>query len=310
MKGKDARLLPAWVVCALVLAPGAAAAQTSCPDLARGIEDAARSGDVATLSRLAEAIPTEPTCADAFRPRLARVAAYGLVKAAQHRLAGGASLDDQEGLLRQSLAVARTWQALAMLGDLTLARRAYAEATALFQEALTLIDDPAATEKAPPEGVIQSLFRKAAESRMLADEYVAAPVNQRSGNAAGLALASVRGWKVERVPIPITFETGSTRFSPKGDLAARDLAAYLAQQDPARITIVGHTDERGSADYNRDLSVRRAQAVADFLRRGGFTGGIQALGRGESEPIALDDPSRYTPEEIWQLNRRVELVRD
>jgi len=298
-------LVLAW---APVLVP--VAARSDCGDLARAVEEAARGGDVAALSRLAETIPTEPSCADDYRPRLARVAAYGLVKAAQGRLAGGATLADQEGLLRQSLALARTWQALAMLGDLALERKGYGEATALFQEALTLIDDPTATEKAPPTAVIESLFRKAGESRLLAEDYVATPVSQRSGATAGLAMESIRGWKVERVPIPITFETGSTRFTAKGDRAAGDLAAYLAQQRPPRITIVGHTDERGAEAYNLDLSVRRALAVGDFLLRNGFSGKILAEGRGESEPIALDDPARYTREEIWQLNRRVELVRE
>jgi OOP family OmpA-OmpF porin len=280
-----------------------------CATLATDIQNASRTGDLTALADHARQIPTEPTCADDFRGNLARVAAYGFLREAQGRLAKGAALADQEPLLRQSLTVARTWQVVALLGDLELECKHYEAATLSYQEAIDLINDPVATPKAPPEAQIESIFRKAVESRLLAERYVAAPVNHRSGTAAGLALTSVRGWAVQRVPIPVTFESRSTQFAPKGEEAAGDLAAYLLKQAPAEITLVGHTDERGSDQENLALSKRRAEALAGFLKDHGYQGRIHIEGAGESQPIKLDDPDRYTEEEIWALNRRVELVR-
>ena len=280
-----------------------------CASLAKDIQAASRAGEVAALADYARRIPIEPTCADDFRVNLARVAAYGFLREVQARLAKGAALADQEPLLRQSLAVARTWQVLALLGDLELERKHYEVATLTYQEALGLINDPVATPKAPPEVQIESIFRKAAESRLLAERYVAVPVNHRSGTAEGLALTSVRGWAVQRVPIPVTFESNSAAFTPKGEQAAGDLADYLLKQAPAEITLVGHTDDRGSDGENLALSKRRAEGLAAYLKDQGYAGRIRIEGAGESQPIKLDDPDRYTQEEIWELNRRVELVR-
>jgi len=280
-----------------------------CAQLAADIQGASRAGDLGALNQAAERIPTEPSCADDYRDNLARVAAYGFLREVQRRLAAGGTLADQEALLRQSLKVAGTWQAQAMLGDLELERKHYEAATLAFQAALGLINDPVATPKAPPETDIQSIFRKAAESRLLAERYVAVPVNHRSGTAEGLALTSVRGWAVERVPLPVTFESGATTFTPKGEQAASDLADYLLKQNPAEILLIGHTDDRGSDRDNLLLSKRRAEALANYLREQGYEGRIRTEGAGESRPIELDDPGRYTQEEIWALNRRVELVR-
>jgi outer membrane protein OmpA-like peptidoglycan-associated protein len=284
-------------------------AWSDCATLTADIQNAARAGEVAALADYARRIPIEPTCADDFRVNLARVAAYGFLREVQARLAKGAALADQEPLLRQSLAVARTWQVLALLGDLELERKHYEVATLTYQEALGLINDPVATPKAPPEAQIESIFRKAAESRLLAERYVAVPVNHRSGTAEGLALTSVRGWAVQRVPIPVTFESNSSEFTPKGEQAAGDLSDYLLKQAPAEITLVGHTDDRGSDQENLALSKRRAEALAAYLKDQGYEGRIRIEGAGESQPIILDDPDRYTQEEIWELNRRVELVR-
>ncbi len=301
------RHLSAGGLCLALLAP--LTAWGDCTTLAQDIQNAARAGDLPALAGHAKLIPTEPSCPDEYRAKLARVAALGFIREIQQRLGAGANLAAQEDLLRQSVAVANTWQAQALLGDLELARKHYEAATLAFQEALSLINDPVATPKAPPEAEIQSIFRKAAECRLLAERYVAVPVNHRSGTAEGLALTSVRGWAVQRVPLPVTFESGSTAFTAKGEQAASDLADYLLKQNPADITLVGHTDDRGSDQDNLALSRRRAETLAAYLREQGFEGRIRTEGAGEAQPIELDDPDRYTQEEIWALNRRVELVR-
>ena len=301
------RLLSAGGLCLALLAP--LTAWSDCTTLAQDIQNAARAGDLPALAGHAKLIPIEPSCPDDYRAKLGRVAALGFIREIQQRLGAGANLAAQEDLLRQSVAIANTWQAQALLGDLELARKHYEAATLAFQEALSLINDPVATPKAPPEAEIQSIFRKASECRLLAERYVAVPVNHRSGTAEGLALTSVRGWAVQRVPLPVTFESGSTAFTAKGEQAASDLADYLLKQNPTEITLVGHTDDRGSDQDNLALSKHRAEALAAYLREQGYEGRIRTEGAGESQPIELDDPDRYTQEEIWALNRRVELVR-
>jgi len=68
------------------------------------------------------------------------------------------------------------------------------------------------------------------------------------------------------------------------------------------ITIEGHTDAVGSADYNLDLSRQRALAVARYLvMQGVDPDRLEAVGKGKSEPLTADP---YAPE-----NRRVQFVR-
>lgn len=68
--------------------------------------------------------------------------------------------------------------------------------------------------------------------------------------------------------------------------------------------IIGHTDSRGSASSNRQLSEQRAQAVNDYLVSIGVeTDRLTTVGRGESEPIASNDTAAGRAE-----NRRVDFL--
>ena len=70
-----------------------------------------------------------------------------------------------------------------------------------------------------------------------------------------------------------------------------------------RLTIEGHTDARGSADYNLRLSQRRAEAVVDYLRgRGVAARRLRAAGFGEHRLLPEHD-------EMDDRQRRVEIVR-
>jgi len=83
----------------------------------------------------------------------------------------------------------------------------------------------------------------------------------------------------------------------------------LLRQGLETLYVIGHTDSRGSEEYNMTLSKQRAQAVADHLltqdpSRSKF---IKVVGRGESEPVASNDT-----DEGRAMNRRVviEVVRN
>jgi peptidoglycan-associated lipoprotein len=79
------------------------------------------------------------------------------------------------------------------------------------------------------------------------------------------------------------------------------LKSILAEFPNATITLEGHCDERGSAEYNLGLGDRRATAVQDFLAQLGVdTRRLRTISYGKERPQCTEQT-----EECWQLNRRV-----
>ena len=85
----------------------------------------------------------------------------------------------------------------------------------------------------------------------------------------------------------INFKTGSADILP-GSYVLLDRAVKVLQDYPeVNLEISGHTDSRGKADYNRDLSQRRADSVKTyFVQRGIASQRLQAIGYGLTRPIA------------------------
>jgi outer membrane protein OmpA-like peptidoglycan-associated protein len=102
----------------------------------------------------------------------------------------------------------------------------------------------------------------------------------------------------------VLFDTGQATLKPGADLAINRLATYLSSNPQTKVLIEGHTDSRGSDEYNEALSDRRARAVATALESRGIAAEqVQTMGRGKGYPVA----SNNTPEGRQQ-NRRVEIV--
>ena len=79
---------------------------------------------------------------------------------------------------------------------------------------------------------------------------------------------------------------------------------YLADNPQRRMRVEGHTDERGSREYNVGLGERRAKAVERLLRfQGVGNDQLEVVSFGEELPVAFGHD-----EAAWRLNRRVELV--
>jgi OOP family OmpA-OmpF porin len=71
------------------------------------------------------------------------------------------------------------------------------------------------------------------------------------------------------------------------------------------MTIEGHTDAQGSAEYNQGLSERRANAVKLYLQTAGIEATrLRSAGYGFSQPVGPNDNSLGRAQ-----NRRVELIR-
>lgn len=217
--------------------------------------------------------------------------------------------------LDASLRFGELWQAYAMRGDLrqtlrdAAGQRDYAAASLDYQFALNAIEAGDERTDPVPREVIASLFRKAEQTRMLAERAIASPPT-RSGRPGGLATRQIRSFVAESVAMPIQFEFGSDNVTPGGARAAMDLAAMLEAEGRPAIVLVGHTDPVGSSEANRALSLRRATAVGRFLvQRGYDPQRIRIEGRGEDSPLQIENKDGYSTAEIHQILRRVELVR-
>jgi outer membrane protein OmpA-like peptidoglycan-associated protein len=107
------------------------------------------------------------------------------------------------------------------------------------------------------------------------------------------------------INLEVNFEYGSAVLSADAKIVLDNLGHALS--DPslltARIEIAGHTDAAGGEAYNRDLSRRRAQAVADYLVREHriAPGRLAIEGYGKSRLLDKANP-------LSSVNRRVQVV--
>lgn len=85
------------------------------------------------------------------------------------------------------------------------------------------------------------------------------------------------------------------------------LAGALNQVPAKAMEIRGHTDAKGSDDYNLELSERRARSVIAALRQRGAAQDADARGYGESQPVAPNEIDGQDHPAGRQLNRRVEI---
>lgn len=93
-----------------------------------------------------------------------------------------------------------------------------------------------------------------------------------------------------------------------------DFKAFLEQHPDVKIMVEGHTDSRGSDEYNRKLSDRRAAAVRDWLVDNGIEEErVTSVGKGEDEPQVAEPDECHNQEAddttacegAWAKNRRV-----
>jgi outer membrane protein OmpA-like peptidoglycan-associated protein len=102
----------------------------------------------------------------------------------------------------------------------------------------------------------------------------------------------------------IYFDFDKATFKTESYTELNKLEAMLSQSQNTVIEIAGHTDAVGTKTYNKYLSLKRAQAVKDYLTKKGIsTKRIKAVGYGKSKPLASNDDEHGGRE----LNRRVEF---
>lgn len=102
----------------------------------------------------------------------------------------------------------------------------------------------------------------------------------------------------------IYFDFDKATFQKSSYDELNKLERLLNENPDMMVEIAGHTDNIGSADYNKQLSQRRASAVVDFVVQKGISKArIVAKGYGEERPMASNDDEQAGRE----LNRRVEF---
>jgi peptidoglycan-associated lipoprotein len=98
------------------------------------------------------------------------------------------------------------------------------------------------------------------------------------------------------------FDKSSVKPEYRGIVSAH--AAYLAAHSSARVTLEGHTDERGTREYNLGLGERRGNSVMGLMSAQGARGDqLVVVSYGEERPVC-----RVSDEACWAENRRVEIV--
>jgi peptidoglycan-associated lipoprotein len=102
----------------------------------------------------------------------------------------------------------------------------------------------------------------------------------------------------------IYFDFDSSEIRGEGTDIVAAHAKYLASRGGMKVRLEGHTDERGSREYNIGLGERRSQAVRRaLLLQGATESQLSTVSYGEERPAAAG-----SDEAAWAKNRRVEIV--
>lgn len=157
------------------------------------------------------------------------------------------------------------------------------------------------TQKQEAEAA-QAAAAEAAAAEAAAAEQAAAQEAQARAEAA----AAVQQQKMEKAAAAagrvFYFAFDSSALTDQARVAIdAHVAAMMGNEH--RIRLEGHTDERGTREYNLALGERRANAVRDYMVANGVPGyRIETISYGEENPIAYG-----SGEANWAQNRRVEL---
>ncbi|MFV0575276.1 MAG: OmpA family protein [Vibrio sp.] len=142
--------------------------------------------------------------------------------------------------------------------------------------------------------------------------YVSMGVSYYFGDATPAVVAAPVVAEVVAEPTPelpaATLSTGafahdSATLTPAAKESLDPVATYLNDNQEVSVDVIGYTDSTGAAEYNQQLSEKRAQAASDYLSSEGVDATrISTEGKGEENPIADNSTA-----EGREQNRRVEV---
>lgn len=140
---------------------------------------------------------------------------------------------------------------------------------------------------------------------------------QPSGNGDGTGTVNGSGCQSvtsNSVQSDILFGFDSATLSDAGKQELDKELAQIQNEDLSQVTslsVIGYTDQLGSDAYNQDLSLRRAEAVRDYLQSKGVSIPIDVEGRGASDPqvqLSQCPASGQAQRDCLAPNRRVVFV--
>ena len=142
---------------------------------------------------------------------------------------------------------------------------------------------------------------------------LAARVSNRQGSTAVLSLPRRRPRRragraqVHSRPHHVRLRRGERL--PTTAARPRGCCSSISSSSTSReITLTGHADERGTDEFNMELSQRTARHVAKYLREGGYKGELELIPKGKIGAVHRRRAQPSTrQEELWQFDRRVEL---
>lgn len=152
-------------------------------------------------------------------------------------------------------------------------------------------------EKSPTEVTAQpSEAKPATEAGAVPETKIAEaevkPETSAEGKAAELALKD------------IYFDYDQSAIREDSKKLLNENIEWLRKNPAAKVTIEGHSDERGSSEYNLALGDRRARATRDYLTAAGIpTNRISSISFGKERPFVLGHD-----ESAWKWNRRAHFV--
>ncbi len=123
--------------------------------------------------------------------------------------------------------------------------------------------------------------------------------DQCPGTPEGARVNAVGCWTLDNV----LFDFDKAVIKPEAYSLLDEVAAIMKKNPAMSVEIQGHTDNIGTKAYNKDLSMRRATAVAEYLvKKGILRNRMATTGFGFTKPVALNGTKFGR-----SLNRRVEL---
>ncbi len=131
-------------------------------------------------------------------------------------------------------------------------------------------------------------------------QQMGAAVSLDSAAQNFLAAGTAQTWS-DRV----YFDFNKSDIRPSERPVLDAVAAFLAANPSKVLVIEGHTDQRGTEEYNRSLSERRAMALRDYIAAMGVARNrMMTIGYGEDKPVV----ARPTSESEYRLNRRGQFL--
>lgn len=172
-------------------------------------------------------------------------------------------------------------------------------------------DFAAARKKITSDEVLTKYFSKEKATEYLSKTLFGIPFKQ-AFNWNSIFIAPKKGEAKYIGQINFEYNSAELKNEEVTNTTLDNLIKFINKEKPKAITIVGHTDGKGSQRYNQPLSERRAKSIEKYLasKSAEIPKGIKitAVGKGKLEPIK--DDRGGTLKDYAAANRRVEILFD